>query len=183
MRSCKFLSKPINIDQTKDIEEYVKEQNAKFKNDFVDNITYINGLPIIVTHKVDNNDYGEILNKPEYKYTSFAHIASRKIVPNSKKRDLNEKRLRSCNWVKELIDIYNNMVENCMNCQYYYCWEEGRQIYIYCTNVRYVVILEKVKNFGDLSIPYKQYYVINTAYYVDMQYEHQGLINKYNKNK
>lgn len=183
MRSCKFLSKPITLDES-NLEFHVKEQHEKFINNFINNRTYFRGKPIIVTHEKDNNDYGEILNRPEYKLSSFAHIVSRKINKNSKKRILNIKRLQSCQWVKELIDITNSFGSNCQTCQYYKLKdviEHNNEVtYIYCVTCRYVVILQKAIN-DKLPKEHEEYeyYFIKSAFYVDEQPMHISILKKF----
>lgn len=184
MRKCKFLSKPIYVDPS-NLEKYVEEQNNKFIESFVSNTTYFKGLPIKVEHLSDNNDYGTILNNPKYKLTSFAHLVSKKINKNTSKRDLDIQRLKSCNWAKELIDIYNSLDASCHNnCQYFKAvddYDRGHPItYIYCRTVRYVVILEQTIDplLSPLDEGYK-YYFIKTAFYVDEESMHLKLMRKF----
>ena len=183
MRKCKFLSKPLVINED-NILEVIDIQNDKFINDFVTNKTYFKGLPIFVQHAIDNNDYGEILNNPKYKLTSFAHIVSRKVSQNQEKRDLNIHRLRSCHWVKELIEIYNEQDNNCNDCQFYYSMdviENNRDVtYIYCTTVRYVVILQKHTNYNlPQNHEKREFYFIKSAFYVDEESQHCSLMKKF----
>ena len=183
MRSCKFLSKPLNINPG-NVDECLDKQFEKFKQDFIINTTYFKGKPIIVEKTKDDNDYGELLNEDKYRLTSFAHIVSRKVNKNSKKRELNIKRLQSCGWVKELIDIFNNMGSNCYNCQYFIARdikEHGQDVtYIYCTTVRYVVILGHAYNNKLPKTDEKyEYHFIKTAFYVDELSMHLYIKNKF----
>lgn len=183
MRKCKFLSKPLEINAD-NLQEMLDKQHDKFIEDFITNKTYFKGYPILVEHKFDNNDYGTILNDRKYKLTSFAHIVSRKTDKNKSNRELNLHRLRSCSWVKELIDIYNSQGSKCNDCQFYYSMdvvEHNCEVtYIYCTTVRYVVILQKYINF-ELPENHKDriYFFIKSAFYVDEEPQHYSLLNKF----
>ena len=177
MRKCKFLSSPIYVDEN-DLLPYIDMQNAKFLENFVKNTTYFNGLPIKVIHYNDQLNYGNLLNKGEYRNTSFAHIVSKQPNKNLKNRDIDVQRLRTCHWVKELIDIYNDIqLHRCNMCQGFYSKdliENGRSVsYIFCSVVRYVIILEKHQD------AYRQeFYIIKTAFYVNEESMYRGLMKK-----
>lgn len=175
MRKCKYLSNPIYVDP-ENILKYVDEQYVKFIEDFVNNTTYFEGLPIIVKHEKDNKNYGELLNNSKYTKTSFAHIITKQVNQNLPDRSLDIKRLRTCRWVKELIDYANNLNSSCNQCQFQknkVLIERKQDItYIFCQNVRYVVILQKIRTKN------KEYYIIKTAYYVDQDYGYRNLMKK-----
>ena len=183
MRKCKFLSKAIYVNPA-DVLPYVEEQHKKFINDFVTHITYFRGKPIIVTHEKDYNDYGTILNDEKYKLTAFAHIVSRKINQNSKKRDLDIQLLQSCHWVKELIEKYNSNDPICNNCQYIKIADkkEGHSnvTYIYCRTVRYVIILQHAFNYKlDKNDEFYEYYFIKSAFYVNEESMNISILKKF----
>lgn len=187
MRKCKFLSSSLSIppaDEKQNIEKYVEIQNNKFINDFVKNKTYFRGKPIIVTHDKDSNDYGSILNQPKYKLTAFAHIVSNKINKNSKKRELDIRRLKTCHWVKEIVEKYNQNDPQCINCRLVHikdAIEHNCEVtYIYCENVRYVIILQKAYNYmlPKDSEEY-EYYFIKSAFYVNEQNMHISILKKF----
>lgn len=171
MRKCKFLSKPT---KPLDLNEYLKNQYDRFIHDFVDNITYYQGMPIFVLQTDDKTDYGDLLNP--YKGTCFTHIVSKSINQNSKRRDLDIERLQRCLWVKELIDFANNIQSACQNCQYYQSAvlieHKNNHTYIFCKSVRYVVILMKITSSS------QSYYIIKTAYYVDKEDKYRYLMKK-----
>lgn len=177
MRKCKFLSNPIILDETNLINN-VEEQHAKFIESFIDNTTYFNGLPIKVVHYNDKNDYGQMLNQGEYRNSSFAHIVSRQPNKNFKARDIDLQRLRTCHWVKELIDISNDLRNNhCENCKGFFnkdLYENGKHVsYLFCSIVRYVIILERHKDING-----QEFYIIKTAYYVNEESVYRKLTQK-----
>lgn len=175
MRKCKYLSNPIYIDPD-NIKPYIDEQYDFFMDSFVNNKTYFAGLPIIVEHEKDFLNYGELLNNDKYKATCFAHIVSKQVNQNVSDRILDLQRLKTCKWVKELIDLANNQTSNCNNCQYQklkLLIEKNNNItYIFCQNVRYVVVLQEIHSRQN------NYYIIKTAFYVNEEYSYRNLMRK-----
>ncbi len=175
VRKCKYLTNAIYVDLN-DCIKYIDEQNDKFRKAFVENTTYFHGLPISVAHENDNVDYGEYLNKEIYKKTAFAHIVSSQVGNDKRHRELDAQRLKTCHWVKGIIDYFNSPPAPCDSCQKFYSkclTEKGENLtYIFCANVRYVVILQKITSKS------QPFYIIKTAYYVDQEGVYRSFMRK-----
>lgn len=169
MRKCKFLNNAIYVDPN-NLQQYVDEQFEKFKRDFIDNTTYIGNIPIKVDMETNHQKYGDILTNEKYIHSHFVHIVSRKIDKNKKERTLDIQRLRTCHWVKELIDYYNQLESNCQTCQHLLTKnivnnKNENLLCIFCDCVRYIIILKKI------STQTQTYYIFKTAFYLDQVYD------------
>lgn len=137
--------------------EYEKEIYRLFSKDFIDKKMYFKGS--LVSHK----------KYPLRKEMSgtFWHIVSSGNDENNREPDLRR---------YETIEYPAFIIENCPDiCPNILVWENTRKskrrILIYCTSIRYLVVLEKKDS----------YLIFWTSYPVTYNHHHEKLLKEYNE--
>ena len=132
---------------------------AIFKNDFIDNPTYLNQTIFIDPKSHD---------KTEDKEKIFWHIVT-KTNPRTKQREYDENRASRIKWIKQII---LNYFDKEIKLFYHY---ENRQkvirLYLWAYNYDFVVIIQKLGK--------KASYLV-TSFYIDKKYNKKIYEKRYN---
>lgn len=174
--NCLFLPEQIEIEINESRDNYLLRLYQILINDFKISQPLFKGFRVGWRRNPLVNAPGEVYHNRE---EAFHHLTTKEVDKKSKKREFDYERCKRVSWAKPVIVNYCCKRDCCTN--RIVTWNDSKiknRLKIFFPEERYIIILDKRKTMNAITQDYNEYYVLVTAYYIDIEHEYENYLKK-----